>query len=703
MCENSSPTKRRSPELQTHRHLRRTPCRVLVTTGLILGIACLAALGAAPRHADAEEPPQTKDARAQDPAVLLRKAARSGEALSMRLALVEQVLEIDGPIPAGPAVRTGTQLLREPGAEESAAWLIHRGLQSGYVERVDLAAVQKRAKALLAADGVDAAKRALLHAVLFRSGERPDSAAAALTAAWPPSPFVLAAIRADLDGVSLAGGASLDGASDVTAVRGLIAEQLPALRALDQAAVDDPAVSTKGLDTLKSMGGAALPLLIAEVRRAATKLHPGREGRATRAALVLGHLDDRRATPALIAALKSGHGWLRTYAATALGDLGDPAGIVALARQCTILGDPLRARDQWEFPGVDNSSVAPGDWQSAEYYVTDTASADALLRLGVRGAAGWLIHTQLDPRKKNYRIRVFQDATDALRRSVPGCPVALYNVDAGLPLREAAWKQLVTWWHAHRHDKRMLTHELDDSDPRFQSAARELVDVFAGPSVREMMMAKAAIRLLGPLMTKALTDAIPGNTNAFHRAEIAESLGLVDDPRAAKGLLMLVRDRQAFVRKKAVKSLGAYVDATPEAQGLLIRFLSSKRAGSRVAAMEGLVHAKPSDEMRTAITEWIKANEERVKAGGPTWRTQDLETALTVVRMVQEGDQHLPAIRAGLLEEQRARRRIWWDLVRAALDLPEPWHDPVADPESKTARHISEQTLREALAKRRGS
>lgn len=214
-------------------------------------------------------------------------------------------------------------------------------------------------------------------------------------------------------------------------------------------------------------------------------------------------------------------------------------------------------------------------------------------------------------------------------------------------------------------------------------------------------MAKAAIRLLGPLMTKPLIQTISTAKNAVHLAEIAESLGQVDDPRAVEGLLILVRNKQAFVRKKALKSIAAYVDTSPEALAVLLRFLDSKRAGSRLAALEGLVGAAPSAEVRDRLAAWIAKDAQRVEAKRPSWITKHVETVLRVVRLVQEGPAHLDAVMAGLQSEHRAQRRIWWDLVRTALDLPEPLHDPSADPGIAWARRLDRATIEAALIRRR--
>ena len=336
------------------------------------------------------------------------------------------------------------------------------------------------------------------------------------------------------------------------------------------------------------------------------------------------------------------------------------------------------------------------------YYVVDTSAADACLRLGVRGAAGWLIENQLDPRKKNFRIRVLQDATDALRRSVPGIPVAQWNVDSGLPLRERAFRALVNWWWEHRDDEQVLRHELSPTDERLLPATLGLADVLSGSSgVREMMMAKAAIRVLGPLMTPALAARAKDAQSPLHRAEIAQSLGLVRDPKAIPLLLQLVRDKASFVRANATQSLGPYADERDDLRDILVLSLKSKRADLRLAAMNALVYVRAQAEVVDALTAFIEADEARVKAGQTTWRSPALNRALTVVQLVQHGEAHWPAVRKGLEDGQRVLRRTWWDLVRGALRLPDHLHDPVTDPGDPYARQLDDAKALEALKARR--
>ena len=127
-------------------------------------------------------------------------------------------------------------------------------------------------------------------------------------------------------------------------------------------------------------------------------------------------------------------GWARAAAVTALGDIGDPRVIPELCRVLFYLGDVHRPRDSWDYPGADNTDVPADRWDTVEYYAIDCAVADALLRLGVANAAEWLIRERLHPRSGRWRIRVLQDAVDAIRRAFPTAPRS-YEPDAGLPSR----------------------------------------------------------------------------------------------------------------------------------------------------------------------------------------------------------------------------------------------------------------------------
>ncbi len=630
----------------------------------------------------------------------LRLAGQPDADLAARLAAVERILAADELGTPADALHAASTLLGV--AAEPACWLLARSLDADWPGQEALGRVSKLLATARDASPSGSSARGDLGAALFLTGVRDDGAAATLLTGNAPSPFVLAVLRRDVGSVLAPNGGDLAAAVTAPDFAERLGAQLPYLRRLDEAQVDDPKVARPALDALLKAGASAVPLLLHEVAQAADDFQPGRRGRATRAILALGLIQDRRATDVLIRALQSADGWIRTYAATALGDLGDPASVVALVRQMTILGDPLRPLDQWDYPGASNINIKEADWRNASYYLVDTLAADACLRLGVRGAAGWLIENQLDPRKKNFRIRVLQDATDALRRSVPGVPVQEWNVDSGLPRREKAFRGLVAWWWEHRDDEQVLRSELSPTDPRLLPATLGLADVLSGASgVREMMMAKAAIRVLGPLMTPALAARAKDAQSPLHRAEIAQSLGLVRDPQAVPVLMQLIRDKAAFVRANATQSLGPYADGNPQVRDLLLLSIKSKRAGLRLAAMNALVHLRAQPEVVTALDVWLQADAARVEAGKPTWRTPDVVRALTVIQLVQHGEAHWPAVRTGLRNTQRVLRRTWWDLLRGALQLPDHLHDPVTRPGDPHARQLGDAQALAALKARR--
>jgi len=114
------------------------------------------------------------------------------------------------------------------------------------------------------------------------------------------------------------------------------------------------------------------------------------------------------------------HAWLQViYAVTALGQsrLGDAIGHLDRAIELARGHGELDAHAlALSFKG--SVEIARGRWQEGLSLI-DEAAADALLRMGVRNAAGWLIKNKLDPSKASFRVRVLQDTVDALRRSTP--------------------------------------------------------------------------------------------------------------------------------------------------------------------------------------------------------------------------------------------------------------------------------------------
>ncbi len=647
--------------------------RLLLQAALALGlgVALLVSAGSA----TAKEPVDTDR--------LLFETARSDLPLAQRLKAAGRVLARRETVDADLAVRAGAALL--PDAAEPAAWLILRGSDAGFVgdemRKRGVAAVQAAWQSAQAP-----AERARLAAVGWLLGHRAEPFPAAMTAVWPLPDLVRAVLRREIGHMQGASGAPAL-AGGAAAVRLVLEESAACAALLDKANRDDPAQMRAGLDGLVDLGSDALPLLLHEAESGAAGAPAGRMPRAARAIVVLGQLHDRRATPVLARCLTSTDGWVRAAAAGALGDLGDPAGAVPLAVGLATLGDLFRARDQWDYPGTSETTVPEADWRRVDYFAVDCAAADALLRLGIPNAAGYLIHDKLDPSKSNSRIRVFQDAVDALRRSMPDLDATQYNVDAGLPQRDAAFAALATRWRVLRDT---LTPALDETDANFRKEARALAEKLRGTDVRTFMITKPACALLGRTMTPTLIETLQVATKGSARAELAETLGLVRDPRAIPTLLGLLKDERPFVRARAAEALGVYVDGSEEVRRALLQTLRDPKEGARISALKGLVAAPRSADVLAAV-----------QAARPQRVSKDWAMAETAVLLVQEGPAHWDTVAKGLASEHRYIREAWWRMLRTALDWPAYLHAAKAKPATRHVRRVTKAMVLERLAGRR--
>ncbi|MDA1195623.1 MAG: HEAT repeat domain-containing protein [Planctomycetota bacterium] len=657
-----------------------TPCYARVTTFCGLLLAVLLAGSARAEETDSL-------ARA------LSLASRGDLPLAERLAAAARILAAREPTEAQATGRAAVALLAE--APETGGWLLLRATDAGLLS-ADIRArgLERLAGANLGA--ADAAGRARLAAIGLLLGQRPEDLGARLTGVWPAPDLVQAVLRRELGDLRTTTGARVL-LADADGARALLDATRPAAAALDAAVSDEPGPMVAGLEALLAQGGAAWPVLEHEARLGALGTPEGRMPRAARAILVLGQMKDRRATGVLCDALGSPNGWVRVAAATALGDLGDPAGAVALAAHLTNTGDVFRARDQWDHPGATGTNVPAEAWASADYFVVDVAAADSLLRLGAPQAVGYLIHRQLDPTVKNARIRVFQDAVDALRRALAHDAsasklVADYNVDEGLPQRDAAFLALADWWQAHRDDPGLLAVSLDESEPAFRERARRLTDELLGTDVRMFMITKPALELLGRAATPSLIEALPRAERGSARVELARALALTRDPLAIPALRGLLDDKLPFVRAAAAEALGAFVGAHPDVRAELVALLSDAKPDARVSALKGLVGSPPSPEVLAAV-----------RAATPKEPSADWARAETVLRLVQEGAAQLDTVLQGLDHPDRHVREAWWALLQAALDLPPHAHDPHPAPGGTAKRRLTRAEAEAALQRRRGA
>lgn len=618
-----------------------------------------------------------------DPATAARVALdgllRHGATASERLAAAAAVLAAED---LADGARTLLAAADVAALDDTVAlWLVHRVLRDvdvGDAARDDALAAWPAEPAPAAGEGQRSAQQAAARAgARWLLGERSPACRRALLAAWPPAPAVAAALTLELGWATEPDEPPLV-ALQAAGAEALVARSTPTIEALDAACSDRAARMQGGLDRLvDELGAEAVPVLLGEVRRANALPGPdGRTPRAARAVIALGRIGDARVRPELEAALAGDDGWLRTVAASALGDLGDPGAAPALAWHLSVLSDAFRARDRWDYPGAADTPIAAADWPNIDYYVIDGAACEALLRLGVPRAAGWLIDRQLDPRQARFRIRVLQDATDALRRHVPTAPVAAYIPDAGIPQRQAAFEALAGWWHDARHRTDLLATRLDETSPSFRSAADALVQHLSENDARRFIIGKAAIALVGPPMTPSLIEALGRTDRPVARSEIALALGLVGDLRAVPALIALQEDPRPMVRARACVALGAYARTSPEARATLLAGVHDAREDVRVAALGGLVGAPRCPEVAAALGTVEAADRDGLRA-------------LVVARLVQEG----PAgawddVAAGLAAPTREERHAWWDLVRRGLGLPAYVHDAQAEPTDTTARHL---------------
>ena len=452
-----------------------------------------------------------------------------------------------------------------------------------------------------------------------------------------------------------------------------IESRIPVLRVLERATADDPQVAGPALDELVGMGKRALPVLHDVALQAVAQTPERKYDRSLRAVLALGFLGDASSIDVLAACLASKtHGWLRARAAVALGDSRLPAAAPALAWHLCVLSDLFRSRDQWDYPGPKETTLTAEEWPSAPYFSVDAHAADALLRLGIPRAAGYLIEQKLNPAKANYRVRVLQDAVDALRRNVVGLDISNYNVDQGTPQRTKAYETLRAWWRDTDPATIKLRATFDESDAQFAVVSDRLSAKLLGRDAREFIITKAACALLGKVMTPSLLRTLAKTNKLRARCELAVALGRVVDPRAIDPLIQLARDRRETVRAKALEALSAYAHVHERVQKVLLDALAGSGEAQRVAAMKALVMAPKSPSMRQAI--------HAAQGDDP-----DFICAKQVALFIQGDDSTWSAIELGLSHKQRVVRRTWWALLKRGLALPATMFNATAAPGAKSS------------------
>jgi len=669
--------------------------RIPVTTLGCLAVTALLALAAPATHpASAGDPPPdgTRD---------LRLAAREATPKDERLAALARVIA-SGRVEDGPlALRAGASLLAVDPAAVAPLWRLAR--ERGDLPPEALEAARVAVAAELAKAPPDR-REALAVAGLYvgrREGAAEDMLAATLKAGPARDALVW-------DAPELAPLLPPPGPAPMEAGLPIVwAHHVWVADLLDLACLDDPKKAWPAMDALRAATKPELdaaPLLLATATPGATRTAAGLVPRRVRAIVLLGARREAAALPALLSSLddQGNDGWVRVAAVTALGDLGDPRAIVPLCRVLFYLGDVHRVRDAWEYPGADNTDIPVDQWAEAPYQAIDSAVCDALLRLGVRGAAEWIVRERLRPSSGRWRIRVLQDGADAVRRSFPDAP-RVYEPDAGLPQREAAYEALRTWL---RTGPRLKSPVAED-DPRFAEGARALVHQMGEKSVMELQIVKRAAALIGAPLTPYVLEGLATSTKKVQRAELATTLGAVRDRRAIEPLLRLTKDPVSAVRANAIEALASYLgrEDDPQLDGTsavgtdaivaaLVGELADPEARARTSAVKALTAAPPRADVRTAL-QAHRADEHPENDFG------DYRLAEAVATLVQTGE-GLDAILAILSEPDLFRRRFVWELLWPALRLEPEAFDPAIDPTSPKASRPERAALERALAARRG-
>ena len=668
----------------------------------VAAVLALVAAGAAPARGE-----ETRRSIGAD----LRHALRAEASVEERVAAARRALEAESLEDVDAAVRLAGALAGDARGtrRDVAAELLLRARRAGGVSSDALdGALRVATTAPPGAPGPGDVAYALAAGARTWAGEHLLSA--------EPTPLLLDALAFDAPELTPAKAAPAVPAE-------AWATHVAAAELLDAAVADDPKVCWPALDELVAKKDATFALLLATaappgdllpttvpLKDTNPRTPAGLAARRVRAIVALGAIGDRRATGVLARTVENDHddGWARAAAATAIGDLGDPAALKSLCHVLFYLGDLHRLFDSWDYPGLGNTDVPEARWSEVNYMAVDSAVADALLKLGVRNAGEWLARERLVPATGRWRIRVLQDAVDAIRRAFPDAP-RTYRPDGGIPDRDRAAKELLAWFAQGRP----LARPLDEKDPAVHAAVKALVEVVGQKSVMELQIAKRSIALLGPVATTVVLEAIPAATRKVQRAELTWALGAVKDRRAVGPLLALTRDPVANVRAVAAEALAVYVAgvADPTVAGATdvptddvvrrwIEMLDDEEEGPRASATKALAAAPPRADVRAAV-------EAHASAAHPENAFGDYQMAERVARLVQTGE-GLDAVVGLLTDKDLYKRRFVWELLRVALVLPGDFFDPSPDPVGgppggPKARPPDVEGLRRALSKRRAT
>jgi HEAT repeat protein len=335
-----------------------------------------------------------------------------------------------------------------------------------------------------------------------------------------------------------------------------------AAEALFVAARDtDPAVRDAGVRSLSAFG--------ISVEKVTPDLSSSNWQVRAAAVTTLARLGDRNAAPSISLALKDSDSRVRSEAARALSVFNDRVATDALIGALRDQSVDVRVEATFSLGRLkDSRALAPlTSLLSDRDPRVSLAAAESLARLQDPRATRVLIDSLSSP---DWRVRsratqvlarvagegALDQATGPLATALADKDpvVRYYASEALVGIGARAIPSLIEAFHSHRESDR-------------DRAARVLWRIGA-PAVEP---------LLAVLQERSATPEM--------RTASASALGMIGDPRAIKGLALLLRDERYFVRQRAAQALGRIGEPAVD---LLLEMSSSSTPATREAAVEAL-------------------------------------------------------------------------------------------------------------------
>jgi HEAT repeat protein len=301
-----------------------------------------------------------------------------------------------------------------------------------------------------------------------------------------------------------------------------------------------------------------------------------------RAILVLGLIRDRSAFDVLLSVLEGPRGQVRSYAAEALGRLGDPRAVLPLARQIVTVADPDR-----DMATRARSGQGP-------YYIVDTESAKSLVRMGLTGG----LRIAIENLFLEWRIRTYYESLILLRTTTGqdmGC-----RPDTSSAERIESARRWMRWFRENACALD-LPRTIDFDDPGLQAGIDRLVVRLGVFKFLTSDTAKRTLMVVGEPARPRLERALREDPSRFVRTHAAEILGEIGHADSVAPLARALRDDpEAAVRAACGEALGLIgVRAGPAAEAALrdVSIRDGETADVRTAAVEalGLVSSSPAD------------------------------------------------------------------------------------------------------------